>query len=56
MCMKKTFDIFNLAVKIDLVEEEYCLTVISFAIWFKCYAGGGITLLFLNIIDSCVIR
>ena len=31
-------------------------TGISFAIWFKCYAGGGIKLLFLNIIDSCIGR
>ena len=31
-------------------------TEISVAIWHKCYASGCITILFLIIIDSCVIR
>ena len=47
---------FKLTVKIDLVEVVYCLKLISFAIRYKCYAGGGITLLFLNIIDSYIIQ
>ena len=51
---------FHLTIKIDLVVGVYYLKQLFQLLCDKCVSkecfGGGITLAFLNIIDSCVMR
>ena len=58
MCRKSIFLTFNLTVKIDLVEVVFYLKQVFHLLYDNSATKveGGITLLFLNIIDSCIIR